>query len=480
MPRRAGTRRAPAWLPRAVLVGVLLVVAVAPVAGSAAGPQVAACQGTACRQVTNPQRWAIPLTGAWAVGRGLAGTFPVSGQAYVAADDGVAVLANGLAVSAYQLASGAALWQITLGGFKPGSAVMSVRAWPGVVTVGVADPADTARTEVVIDSVTGVPLHRYPAALFGGAVAASAAATTIIGTSSVTRYDNGTGKVRWRRPADARQAWRADGAALYLTQSSGGYLHGAAVTGLRVIDLDSGTERTLTSPFADPFTGSLAEVASDVVIFTSADGVIAYSSITGGTLWSMRGVVPEGTDPAQGLAYFTSASGALLGVDPATGKVRRSVSGSTAPGGGGMYVVRGGVALGLDSGPNGDAWGYSLAAGRVTWTAPGLPWPHYFADVSGIGGSAARAGDIVVIAACQRLAPAPTTPPSPTVTATPTPTVTPASTASGGHVPARTASPAPSVTSSGTAPSGTPSATPSVIPSPPQICAAPVLVALTI
>ena len=480
MSRRAGTRRAPAWLPRAVLVGVLLVVAVVPLAGSVAGPQVAACQGTACRQVTNPQRWAIPLTGAWAVGRGLAGTFPVSGQAYVAADDGVAVLADGLAVSAYQLANGAALWQITLGGFKPGSTVMSVRAWPGVVTVGVTNPAGTARTEVVIDSVTGVPLRRYPAALFGGAVAASAAATTVIGTSSVTRYDNGTGKVRWRRQADARQAWRADGAALYLTESSGGYLHGAAVTGLRVIDLDSGTERTLTSPFADPFTGSLAEVASNVVIFTSADGVIAYSGITGGMLWSMRGVVPEGTDPAEGLAYFTSASGALLGVDPATGKVRRSVSGSTAPGGGGMYVVRGGVALGLDSGANGDAWGYSLAAGRVTWTAPGLPWPHYFADVSGIGGSAAWSGDIVVITACQHLAPAPTTPPSPTVTATPTPTVTPASTASGGHVAARVASSAPSVTSTGPSPSSTPSATPSATPSPPQICAAPVLVALTI
>src|SRR5262249_58914433 len=71
---------------------------------------------------------------------------------------------------------------------------------------------------------------------------------------------------------------------------------------------------------------------------------------------------------------------------------------------------------------SGEAWGYNVTAGRVTWTAPGLPWPHYFADVSGIGGSAAATGDAatydpasddtVVIAACRRLAPAaPATPP---------------------------------------------------------------------
>ena len=40
----------------------------------------------------------------------------------------------------------------------------------------------------------------------------------------MTSYDNGTGDVRWRRPADPGQAWRADGDTLYLTESSGGYL----------------------------------------------------------------------------------------------------------------------------------------------------------------------------------------------------------------------------------------------------------------
>ena len=63
------------------------------------------------------------------------------------------------------------------------------------------------------------------------------------------------------------------------------------------------------------------------------------------------------------------------------------------------------MALGLDQGASGDAWGYALALQRVTRAAPGLPWPHYFVDLSGVGGSADQAGNLVVIAACRQLAP---------------------------------------------------------------------------
>jgi hypothetical protein len=63
------------------------------------------------------------------------------------------------------------------------------------------------------------------------------------------------------------------------------------------------------------------------------------------------------------------------------------------------------VALGLDQGGNGDAWGFDLAAERVTLAAAGLPWPHYFVDLGGVGGSADPAGNLVVIAACKQLAP---------------------------------------------------------------------------
>ncbi len=74
---------------------------------------------------------------------------------------------------------------------------------------------------------------------------------------------------------------------------------------------------------------------------------------------------------------------------------------------GGLYVVRDGVALGLDGGANGSAWGYDMAKGQVTWTWSALPWPHFFSDLSGLGGSAAASGNIVVVTACPRLASSP-------------------------------------------------------------------------
>lgn len=215
-----------------MLACALLGIAFCPVTGTTPGPQAAPCPVSACK-VVDAQQWMIPLTGTWAIGSGLTGTFPVSGQAYVAAGNGVAVVADGLTISAYALRNGATLWQSTLGGFKPGSAIMSVRAWPGVITAGVVSPTGASRTEAVVDSRTGIVLRHYPSALFGGAVAASTAITTIVGPSSVTSYDNRTGDVRWRRPADPAQAWRADRDTLYLTESSGGYLQGARVTGSR-------------------------------------------------------------------------------------------------------------------------------------------------------------------------------------------------------------------------------------------------------
>jgi hypothetical protein len=183
---------------------------------------------------------------------------------------------------------------------------------------------------------------------------------------------------------------------------------------LRVINLESGAERTLHAPPGHTFSGTLALAADGAVLFTSAAGVTAYSGSAGGTLWSMPAAVPEGTDPAARLVYLTSAGGALVGVDPLTGVVRASISGSTAGGSAGIYVVRGGVALGVDSGPGGEAWGYNMAAGRVTWTAAGLPWPHFFADLSGLGGSAALSGYVVLLAVC----PHPTRSPAPSATPT--------------------------------------------------------------
>jgi hypothetical protein len=422
---------------------------------------------------------------------GVTGTVPASGQDYVAVGGGVAAVGGGLTVTCYDLRDGVVLWRLTLP--EPaGSAIMSVRAWPGVVTAGVAGPSGRTRTEVVIDAVTGDALGQYPAAVFGGAVQASAAATVIVGPDSVTSYDNAGGRVRWRRRIGAGQAWRADGGTLYVAESAQGYLGSAPVTALRVIDLNSGTERTLVSPPGHAFSGTMSVAVDGAVVFTSAAGVTAYSGSTGGALWSMPGALPEGADPSADLVYLTSAGGVLVGVDPLTGVVKARVTGSTAGGAAGMYVVRGGVALGLDSGQGGDAWGYNLVAGGVTWTAPGLPWPHYFADLSGLGGSAGQSTDVVVVAACAHLAPPPAPTDSPTASAStstsaPVGTSSATSSAAASHREIRprdasvttTLKVAPG-TSAPPAPTPTPTASSTPPPAQARQCADPELVALNV
>jgi hypothetical protein len=222
----------------------------------------------------------------------------------------------------------------------------------------------------------------------------------------VTSYDNKNGHVRWYHATGQNKSWQVDGTTLYVAVSDGGYLSSSPVTALQVMNLGSGAERPLSSPLGQPFSGTLAAAADGVALFASAGGVTAYSGLTGATLWSKAGSVPEGADPARGLVYLTSADTTLTGVDPQTGQVKTSVSSSAANGGAELYVVRDGVVLGLDSGANGNAWAYDVAAGRVTWTSSSLPWPHYFSDLSGLGGSAAVSSDsdVVIIAACPQLA----------------------------------------------------------------------------
>jgi hypothetical protein len=369
-----------------------------------------ACQGSGCHaQPVSAQRWAAGLSGIWSAGTGPGttgdgGTVPAIGQAYVAVGGGVAVLGTGLSVTGYTLSSGKELWQTALDA-PLFTEVMSVRAWPGVITVGLLAPDGRSRTEVVLNAATGNQVRRYPAAVFGGVVAASKSTTVIVGPAAVTSYNNATGRVRWQDKTAGGQAWQVDGQTLYMAESPGGYLGSSQVTALRVMDLATGTQRLLSSPFGRPFAGTLAMAADGAVLFASPSGVTAYSGSTGGVLWAKHGAVPEGTDPAAGLVDLTLAGGALAGVAPETGTVRASVPASAAAAG--LYVVRDGVALGLNTGANGTAWEYDMAKGQVTYTSPALPWPHFYSDLSGLGGSAAVSGDMVVVTACPRLASSP-------------------------------------------------------------------------
>ncbi|HYV80343.1 MAG TPA: hypothetical protein VE979_19645, partial [Streptosporangiaceae bacterium] len=170
-----------------------------------------------------------------------------------------------------------------------------------------------------------------------------------------------------------------------------------------------------------------------------------------------------------------------VGVDPQTGKVKATASGSAVNGAAGVYVVRNGAALGLDQGASGGAWGYALAVQRVTRAAPGLPWPHYFVDLSGVGGSAEQAGNLVVIAACRQLAPRLPAQPSTSAPASGPPSAPASGTATSptSSSPLNTSTPPASSTTATPNPDASPSA-PAGTRQPDQGCMRPELIALNL
>jgi hypothetical protein len=386
-------------LRRGWFIAILVAMAVVPGPASAARP----CTNRA-GQSAGMVRWSRPLPGAWVAQPGLAGTTPAQGDTYAALGGRIAAIGIGTTVFAYKSRSGSPVWDSSLAGFRAGSRIVSVRVWPGVVTVGVNVPGRQARTastrhEVVLNGGTGRLIRSYPSAAFGGAVAADSARTVIVGSTAVTSYSNRTGAVLWSHPTGpAAQAWKVSGNDLYLTVSTGGYLSNGPVRALRKIFLRSGAQR-LVRPPGRSFRGVLSRVFAGVAVFTDARGTIAYSAVTGRKLWRRVGAVPENADPHDGLLYLSDGS-SLAGVDPETGRTQARVSGGSTTGTSGFYAVRDGVVLGLDQGAQGDAWGYGVAVGRVLWTNSDLHWPHYFVDLSGIGGSTSPRSGAILLAVC--------------------------------------------------------------------------------
>lgn len=391
------------WLRRGGFAAILLALAIAPGPASAARP----CTARVC-QAAGQARWTQPLPGSWLAEPGLAGTTPAHGEAYAAMGRQLAVVGFGSTVQAYRASTGTPLWVSSLAGFGAGAQVVAVRSWPKVITAGVTVPgrapgAASTRREVVLSAASGRLIRSYPAAAFGGAVSAGAGRTVIVGNTAVTCYSNRTGRVIWSRPTGpAAQAWKTDGNELYLTVAAGGYLSGAPVRALRKLNLRTGTQRLVRPPGAS-FQGVLTRAADGVVVFTGPRGAIAYSGSTGAWLWRRAGALPQDVDPVDGLLYL-SAGSALAGVDPWTGRTAAHVPGGSAPGGSGFYAVRDGTVLGLGQGGTGEAWGYDAAAGRVRWTNPAVPWPHFFVDLSGIGGSAGPWSTAVLLAICGQTA----------------------------------------------------------------------------
>jgi outer membrane protein assembly factor BamB len=344
------------------------------------------------------------MPGSWTVQNGEAGTTPASGQAYASLDSQLAAVGAGLTVSAYQAGTGQRLWTTVLTGFPAGSAITAVRVWPGVVTVGIVPPAAAAyhgppRAEVVLRASTGHRIRAYPAAQFGGAVAASPATTVVVGPRAVTSYANHTGAPRWSRPTGTvPQAWQADGGELYMAVAAGGYLASAPVTALRRINLRTGAQH-LVRPHGPAFLGALSLAYQGVVVFSSARWARGYSATTGRELWHYPSALPDMVDAVAGRLYLISGN-TLIGVNPQTGSTLARVSAASS----GLYGVREGALLGIDHGALGKAWAYGIAAQQVLWTSRPLPWPHYFVDLSGIGGSAPPGQDAVLLAICGQVA----------------------------------------------------------------------------
>jgi hypothetical protein len=350
--------------------------------------------------------WSQPLTGSWLAENGVEGTVYGQGQAYAAVGGGVAVAGFGTTVDAYDEVTGAPRWTTTLSALPVGSQVVAVDDWPGVVTVGVALPpggprssGGAQRRELVLAAGTGKQVSAYPAAEYGGAVYASARRTVIVGATSVTAYANASGAALWRDPiGPAEQAWRVDAGVLYVTVSAHGVLGTAPVTAVRQINLRTGAEQLIESA-GEAFDGTLTGAADGILLFNGPAGLAMYRAATGQLIAQRDGAVAEGVDPVQQVLYADTAS-SLIGIDPLTGA---NIPGESVPGPLGTYGVRDGVALGLDPGAAGAAWGYSIARRHVIWTTRPLPWPHYFVDPTGLSGSADPATDVVVLATCARV-----------------------------------------------------------------------------
>jgi hypothetical protein len=404
-----------AWLRRGLLAVVLLGAAIIPGRASSLGAQH--CSGLRC---TTPGSilWTRALPGSWVAEAGVAGTVTSDGPAFAATGGGVAVVAAGSDVTAFAASTGASLWQVStaaLTGVPAGSVIAGVRAFPGVVAVGIDQPAPTpassvqgggsqgggsevpaGRRELILSAATGRLIRSYPSAAYGGAVAAGNHSVVIVASQTVTAYSDSTGRVLWHRSTGgAGQSWRVDGPYLYITQTAPG---STAVKALHRITLGTGAVRIIR-PHGTRFAGTLASVTGDVVLFSAAGGVSAYSTVTGKFLWNIASGVLELTDAGRGVGYL-AAGPSLAGVSLTTGLAVTTVAASVA---GSLYSVAGDVAVGLDEDALGGVWGYSLTTRKIIWTSAAMPWPHFFIDLSGLGGSISPGSNIMLLARCGKV-----------------------------------------------------------------------------
>ncbi len=408
--------RGPAvWARRALLAIVLVGAAVIP--GRATSQQAPHCTGLRCT-TAGSVLWSRGLPGSWVAQSGVSGTVADRATAYAGVGGGIAVVGSGTEVTGYKARSGRLLWHVGLTGLPLGSVIVSVRAFPGVVAVGIEPPGgqgSAVRDEVILSASTGRQVRMYPAAAYGGAVAADTARTVVVGSSAVIAYDNATGRVLWHRAiGSGSPPWHVADQYLYVTDADGRDA-AAGVSALLRISLLTGAQQVVrpqSKTFAGTFSGVIdvlprAGEPQTILLFSGADGVTAYR-LNGSQLWHKNSAVLELADTARGVVYVGDGS-SLVGIDALAGHHGQPVVVSTAAisVAASLYWVSDNVALGLDENALGVAWGYSLSSKHVVWTSTALPWPHFFVDLSGLGGSASPSSNIALLATCTQVGTAP-------------------------------------------------------------------------
>ncbi len=391
------------WTRRGILAVVLVAAAVIP--GHASSQASKHCLGARCAP-EGSILWTHRLPGHWVAEDGVTGTVPADADAYVAANADLAVLGYGTLVAAYHARTGESAWDQVISGFGPGAAIVSVRAWPTMVAVGLEVPvADGSQGwyEVILSATTGAQLGTYPSAQLGGAVWAGKSTVVVVGASAVTSYAKATGRVVWRRATgQVAQTWKVSGRYLYIEETSGGSLSSSPVTALRQIDLQTGGERAIR-PAGRAFAGTLVGIVGGVALFEGSGGLSGYSAQSGRLLWPLSARLQQpGTleliDSSKPIVYVSSGD-TLTGLNVSTGL---PVSGPVPALSASLYAINSGVALGLDQaqGDLGEAWGYNVMSHRVVWTSAGLPWPHFFVDPTGLGGSISSPRGITLLTTC--------------------------------------------------------------------------------
>jgi hypothetical protein len=384
------------WARRGVIAAVLIAAVVIPT--SATSQATRHCAGAACT-APGSVLWTTRLSGSWLAVSGVAGTVPSQGEAYAGSAGSLAVLGYGTTVTGYAARTGQVDWQTDLSGLPLGSEIISVRVWPTAVAVGVSVPGSRflqQRQEVILSAATGAELRSYPAAPYGGAILASSASTVIVGSNAVVDYANRGGRVLWRQRIGAAENWAVSRHDLYVVlPSTSGSAGSSLVAAVNRIDLQTG-KAAMIRLSGGGANGTLAAIVGGVMLFTGSQGVLAYSAQSGQRLWGPGPGVLDLVDHAGQTAYVADGS-YLAAVDVRTGDPLGRSAASVAAS---LYAVKAGVALGLDKDALGEAWGYSMSARKVVWTSTPLPWPHFFVDQSGLGGSVSRNGSVTLLATC--------------------------------------------------------------------------------